>query len=667
MNKRALRKFAESGRKWNLRSGIFHAEQIKYVVCTAVHNIAGRRTLILYVHSKERISAGEFSPRWTVFQTVDEYVTLGCDEKRTRWQTSMFDSLGKEYDFTGECAFYSLADEQRVSRFCKIPDKQGFHALSELQRRQFRKRQAENRRKKEQKIVEKMKCVGPLPRNIKDFMHRETLPQYIFYDYKRRKTVTGYCTACRHEVEVRGAKHNAKGVCPRCKKPVTFKSRGKRGYIIDRSTAQVIERTGENEIVIRFVKAYCRYPGQDTPRFIVYENARLFLGWKDGKLTAYEPYYWSYASDGLTPWQKGERPVFSRWQYNFEADGCGYLYHRNLDSALEGTPFQYSALKEYYSGDPTPLYVASYLQEYLRHPMLEYLVKLKLFRLATFVVYGDGNGRKFYGTEVLNGEGKTITEVLGVGKQYLPLLQEVNPGGQQFKLMKGLIKDHIEPDRELLKWCSEYGIDNWEHITTPIRFMTKYKLMRYATTQFEAHRKTSYASPGYYSMSYLLSDYVDYLSMSDALDYDMKNSFVLFPKDLKEAHDRVNDLSDAELSEVYDRKVAKAFAGLKGRYQFAGMGFVVLPPHSAKEIVTEGQELHHCVGRYVKDVVREKCVILFIRRADAPEEPFCTVEVKNGDIAQARMYGNEAPPPQVQKFIEMWKRQVLYAPAGAAA
>ena len=67
--------------------------------------------------------------------------------------------------------------------------------------------------------------------------------------------------------------------------------------------------------------------------------------------------------------------------------------------------------------------------------MLEYLVKLRLYRLATYVVYGE-DGLQFYGNQFLNGDGKSINEVLGVGKSYLPLLQEVNPGGKQLLLIK---------------------------------------------------------------------------------------------------------------------------------------------------------------------------------------------------------------------------------------
>ena len=563
MNKRALRKFTPDVRKFNLKNGIFCAEQVKYVVCTAVHNIGGRRTLVLYVYLREKALSGDFTPLWTVFQTKDEYLTLCRDQKGMRWLTSMFDSLGGECNVSGWSAFYSFADEQRVISFCKAPDRKGFAALLSLQQRLFWQNQSARKKKNQKKILQRMKSVGPLPRDIKGFMRRETLPQYIFYDYCGRKTeVSGYCTACRHEIMVKGAKHNTAGFCPRCGKAITFKSRGKRGRIIDRSTAQIIERIGEDELVVRFVKCYCVYPKSDSPQFSVYENARLFLRWKDNKIVSHEPYYWCYDLSRLTHWHKGERPVINHWSYNFEADTCGYLYHRNLDTVFEGTPWQYCALKEYYCGKPMQLYAARYLSKYLYYPMLEYLVKLRLYRLATYVVYGDEGGRQYYGNSVLNSDGKNVEEVLGVHKKHLAFLQEVDPGSDQLLIIRAMLRKNLRLDMELMRWCSQYGIGDEASLTAPLRFMTPHKLMRYATEQYAMHKRTSYFSSGYYNMSYVLSDYKDYLCMSEALDYDMKNDFVLFPKNLKEAHNRVNDMSDVEMSAADDRKIAKAFAPL---------------------------------------------------------------------------------------------------------
>ena len=230
-------------------------------------------------------------------------------------------------------------------------------------------------------------------------------------------------------------------------------------------------------------------------------------------------------------------------------------------------------------------------------------------------------------------------------------------------MIKAFLRDNIRPDLELMKWCSKNDIGEEAYITVPLRYMTPHKLMRYATEQFTTHRKTSYYAPGYYSMREMMSDYKDYLCMCELLEHDMKSSFVLFPNDLKAEHDRVNDMSRNDVSQAYDRRIAKMFEGLQHRYGYTKMGFVVIPPHSAKEITREGDKLHHCVGRYVKDVVKNNTTILFIRKASAPKKPYCTVEVKHGDVIQARIQNNVIPPPKVKRFIESWKENVLYAPA----
>ena len=155
--------------------------------------------------------------------------------------------------------------------------------------------------------------------------------------------------------------------------------------------------------------------------------------------------------------------------------------------------------------------------------------------------------------------------------------------------------------------------------------------------------------------------------MCELLEHDMKSSFVLFPNDLKAEHDRVNDMSRNDVSQAYDRRIAKMFEGLQHRYGYTQMGFVVIPPHSAKEIVDEGVALHHCVRHYVKKVAEKESVILFVRSVDEPDKSLCTVEVKDGQVTQARGFDNAEPPAQITAFIEQWKQRVLYASDKAAA
>lgn len=97
MNKRVLRKFAIPSSSPNPKNGIFCANQVKYVVRTAIKNIDHQRTLVLYIYAKESVLAGNHTPRWTMFQQKGGYITLYTDDKGTRWQQSMFENLGKDY------------------------------------------------------------------------------------------------------------------------------------------------------------------------------------------------------------------------------------------------------------------------------------------------------------------------------------------------------------------------------------------------------------------------------------------------------------------------------------------------------------------------------------------------------------------------------------------
>ena len=267
--------------------------------------------------------------------------------------------------------------------------------------------------------------------------------------------------------------------------------------------------------------------------------------------------------------------------------------------------------------------------------------------------------------KAVNLQGKNIKEVLGVGKEHIPFLKEIDPGGQQLIMIRQMINKGISLNKELLKWCSENRVGKTAKVLHPLKYMTPHKLMRYADEQFAKFRRKNYFQSGHLfsDMDAMLSDYCDYLCMCDGLDYDLKNDFVLFPSNLPEAHHKVNELSDKDVSAAYDNQIAKAFAEMQRRYQFSKAGLMIVPPHSGKEIVEEGHKLHHCVGSYVKKVVNQDSVILFVRREEKPEEPYCTVEVVDGDVSQARGFSNAEPPASVQAFLSVWKNEVLYAPA----
>ena len=66
LNKRECRKFADPRTKMQLSSGLLHAEQIKYIIRTAVKIIDCHKILVLYIYSREKAAQGDFKPLMTM-------------------------------------------------------------------------------------------------------------------------------------------------------------------------------------------------------------------------------------------------------------------------------------------------------------------------------------------------------------------------------------------------------------------------------------------------------------------------------------------------------------------------------------------------------------------------------------------------------------------------
>ena len=667
IDKRACRKFAIPELEFNLNEGILHVERCPYIIRTAVHNISGQRILVLYIYQRESILAGSIKPRWVMFHSRDDFATLSFrEDAKATWQCSTLGSLDRIGGFDSKCAFYRQQDESRVARFCKC-ERGAISMLGYLQRLISYRKELERKWKKQRAIIDRMKYVPVLPRDLKGFIHREVMPQYIFYDYQRKAPGHAYCTACRHEVRIAAAKHNTSGLCPRCKKKITFKCRGRRGRIFDRETVQVLQKTESGEMLLRIIKVYRAFTGENTPAYYsIYENARYFIMPRSNGQCSTSPYYLASAGkDDLTPWKCGYRPRFLSWYESFEASAEGKLYPNNLAEFLRDTPWKYSQL-ETYARTVTSMEAITYLNAFARWPMIEYLVKLKLFRLVRDVVYSTS---RYTMSKTINCEGKNLQDVLGFDRSWIPLLQDVNPGIAQLRIIRAFIDAGKKLDASMMKWCADNAVQDASVLIELLSYTSMHKLCRYADAQYKGYRK---ATKVWYceverSMANLLTDYCDYLRMCKELQYDVKNSFVLFPHKLKETHDSVaKTLRDKHTAEQ-EKAIADSFDEWQKRYQYQSKELMMIPPHSSKELIDEGTALHHCVGRYVKRVAQRECVILFVRKVAEPDKSLCTVEVRDGQVVQTRGFDNEDPPAKIKAFIERWKRQVLCAADKTAA
>ncbi len=654
IDKRTCRKYADRKFSINKNNGLLYISSIKYLIRTSVENISGKRILILYLCAVDSYADGKISPKYVVFQGKDDFITLEYAENgKIRWRQSRTYALGENYhSILDNCAFYNRNDELITIRFCDNKKDTGIYALRDLQLHISGVREQRRKREKEAKIRTRMKTVSPLPKKtLQAWFEKEVFPAHIFYDYHHgRKLQSGYCTHCHSEVQVLSPRHNKETVCPVCGLQATAHATGRNARVYDRDTVLYLQKHG-NELLVRVCKASVSYNDPHKPSVAVWENARFFIS-ADGKRMNTEPYYYSYTAEKLTPWVKGTRPCRNRWAYYFEADTCGHIYTKNLEEVLKGTPWQYCQLKDFYLSDKKVMGITPYLREYLRHPSIEYLVKLKLFNLTISVVYSD----RSYLNASLNLDGKNIKEVLGVGKQHLAIMQELDIGRRLFGTMKGLLENSIPFDIGFLKWCKENEIYDVADLVRCLKYTSTTKLVRYLETQSKTHTPSS----TYSSISNAFNGYEDYIRFCEELEYDLSDDFLLFPRHLKDAHDRASEMVNKKKVEGYNKKIAEQYESLVKQYQMTKYGFTIMPPKTASDIVDEGHALHHCVGGYVSRVANEECVILFLRDAKKPDTPFYTIEVKNGEVAQIRGDDNCDPTPPVQQYMDYWKQRVLH-------
>lgn len=269
LNKKECRRYANPELTMPPDHGLLYAPQVDYIVHTEVKVIDHHRTLILFVYPRAQAAQGDFRPLWTVFHSRDNYITLAHNpDGTTKWRTAAFERLSDDYYFVSKCAFYSATDQERVSRYFN-DDSSGFAPLLLAQSRLLDRRLEKRLQERDRKVRARMRGLPALPCDLERWAHQTLLPAYFFYDRARGGRAFGRCSSCGQDVTLTGVRHNATLVCPRCGNEIVAKARGRRGWLEDRTTGQVIQKNGPNELVVRILKAYCYYK-EDTPTVFVY-------------------------------------------------------------------------------------------------------------------------------------------------------------------------------------------------------------------------------------------------------------------------------------------------------------------------------------------------------------------------------------------------------------
>ncbi|UGO47950.1 PcfJ-like protein [Bacillus phage vB_BanS_Skywalker] len=210
--------------------------------------------------------------------------------------------------------------------------------------------------------------------------------------------------------------------------------------------------------------------------------------------------------------------------------------------------------------------------------------------------------------------------------------------GNRFRELVEIIKD--ESDIGVL--CQT--LDRLIEIHDTYKYNNLKKLTLYLFREIRMHQGIDSPSSG----ATLLRDYI---RMCEKLGLEYEK----YPKSLKKEHDivqmnyrvQMDEKKKAEFKEAVDTEDYKFLEYSKGTY-------AIVSPSEMDDLIREGNELSHCVASYVTDIVSDKCKILFLRKTAHLNSPLGTVEIRGGNIRQARGFANRGLTRTEMNFIRDW-------------
>lgn len=397
----------------------------------------------------------------------------------------------------------------------------------------------------------------------------------------------------------------------------------------DRFSEEMHGRKAENFAVMLtsgqelFVRCYHRYSNgkiEERQRYVFADDGSVRYGSNDGK-------QWAIRKDF-------REPVFCKFGYGYQFDNTYRLLNRN---AFRNSCMKYSAL-EYYHG----ALVMEYLHLYCKHRNLEYLMKAGYDCTLTETVSGFWGGHE------------SLSILSGINLKSNNLLKMLNLNRTEFKVLQGhenlypvyLRWKEIFPKcfpEELLAMADTFGysqndVQNFCEITG----LKPYRLAMYLSGQ-----------------NVRFYDYRDYLEQCRQLHYNPQDTAVSMPHDFRKMHDRLTEIIQYEADKVHEQHLQERIPERR-KLEFQSGTLLIRQPDSIAEIISEGRNLHHCVGGYAERHAEGKLHILFIRRKESPDKSFYTMEVStDGKIMQVRGLRNRDPTAEVCAFVEAYKIYLL--------
>lgn len=244
--------------------------------------------------------------------------------------------------------------------------------------------------------------------------------------------------------------------------------------------------------------------------------------------------------------------------------------------------------------------------------------------------------RELYGIGINTG-GKTPREVFGVEAKVARTLLDIN-NPRWYAKMREVVQSGVPAEclSMLGVWFEHYD-DGYKKIKHIALLPAKAK-----------------------EYGYDLEIYRDYIGQAIKLGYDLGDKYYEFPRDLEKAHTDATAAIALKNDRELQVKIEKRLPAL-APYEYSNGRFVIRPAQSIAELALEADAQRNCVYKnYSRLYANGACVIAFVRRCDAPEKSYITVEINNEyKIVQARIAMNRLPDDDGKQFLVEYERKVL--------
>lgn len=536
--------------------------------------------------------------------------------------------------------FIGKPDEEREKAFDLLVDYQRTGREKIIERRDERKRAL---------IREAFRGIRPgAPEGFKEWC--EAVPmadcRYFFYTYTGKTEQEGICSYCGKTSSMAGIRDRKMGTCSACGSRVKFWSlrRLNRSHGISHRIDAAVYQTVNGRIVARKfeVGIFLKGAGYGIKKEMwARETKRSFL---DGK-TAVEVE--RYATPTGTTKVYVDGLCRDSAYDNFGTCAVAPVNIREIRESL-GLYAPLEALAEHgREMDPVTVW-----NQARKKPEVEYLIKLGLYRLAENELLGA------YGVnDVLKRDKRSAAELLGVPKDAVSMLRSVDPTAKALVMIRGLIKCGTALKEQDMRDINEMGL-SWgmiRQLQTLMQYLSIHKSLRYIRKQMEH-------CSAFENAAHVLQTWDDYMSMAFRAGKNIDDIHVALPKHLKAAHDETAKIlrmqKDKELNEAVG-KSAKKLRDLCWTWN----GLTIRPAESQEELFQEGETLNHCVGRmgYAEKMAKFQTAIFFIRKEQAPDVPYVTLELdlKKWDKLQCYGKGDTWAGKLVDSFVKKWIKDIV--------